>query len=178
MDLRNTALASERLSLRSFTPGDAPEIFAAVTPTLTRFMVFDPSPSLVSFSEVWRIWLPNMAAGTDLYLVVRATGSGEFLGLTGLHGIGAPEPEAGIWIKESAHGSGFGREAVSTLVGWAGRVIGVRSILYSVAEENRPSRRVAESLGAHVVGTSKLPKAGGVLHPMLVYRIPVPQSAV
>ena len=175
MDLRNTTLASGRLSLRAFTPADAPEVFATVTPTLTRFMVFAPSPSLEAFSDVWLGWLPNMAAGADLYLVVRASGTGEFLGMAGLHGIGAPEPEAGIWIKESAHGSGFGREAVSMLVGWAGRAIGVTGVLYSVAEKNRPSRRVAESLGGEIVGASRLRKGRGVEHPMLVYRIPVPQ---
>ena len=99
MDLRKTVLSSKRLSLKAFAPDDAAEIFAAVTPTLTRFMAFEPSPSLDAFASVWGAWLPQMAAGMELLLVVRSKSAGEFLGIAGLHGIGNPEPETGIWIK-------------------------------------------------------------------------------
>ena len=99
MDLRKTVLASPRLSLTAFAPDDAVEVFAAVTPSLTRFMSFGPSPSLAAFAEVWQAWLPQMAAGTELMLVVRLKSSGEFLGIAGLHALDNPEPETGIWIR-------------------------------------------------------------------------------
>src|SRR5947199_92995 len=51
-DLRTVALATTRLSLRSFTPADAAESFAASTPTLTRFMRWDPSPSPAAFAAI------------------------------------------------------------------------------------------------------------------------------
>src|SRR5262245_56212338 len=100
VDLRKTALSSERPTLKAFTPDDAAEGFAAVTPALTRFMGFEASPSLEAFAGVWQGWLPQMAAGAELILVVRLRSTGEFLGVTGLHGIGSPEPETGIWINE------------------------------------------------------------------------------
>ena len=84
MDLRGTALSSTRLSLAAFTPDDAAEIFDAITPTLTRFMAFEPPGSLDAFAGVWRAWLPRMAAGTELYLVLRLRSAREFLGIAGL----------------------------------------------------------------------------------------------
>jgi RimJ/RimL family protein N-acetyltransferase len=175
LDLRNTDLSSPRLSLKAFVPEDAKEVFGAVTPRLTRFMSFDPSPSLDAFARVWGAWLPQMAAGTDLFLVVRLRSTGEFLGVAGLHGIGNPEPETGIWIKESVHGSGYGWEAVATVVAWASRECGATAFLYPVVEENRPSRRLAESLGGTVVGARRLRKSAGLEHPEVIYRIPASQ---
>ena len=173
-DLRTVALATTRLSLRSFTPADAAESFAASTPTLTRFMRWDPSPSPAAFAEVWHEWLPQMAAGTDLALVVRLVSTQEFLGMAGLHHVGSPEPEVGIWIKEPVHGAGYGREAVAAIVAWASRELQAAGFTYPVAVANRSSRRLAESLGGTLVGTRELRKAGGVVLEEVVYRIPPP----
>lgn len=170
MDLRSLSLSSPRLRLTAFTPADADEVFEAVTPTLTRFLRFEPSPSREAFAEIWATWFPRMAAGIEVSLVVRSTG-GEFLGMAGLHAIGDPEPETGIWIKEAAHGRGYGREAVATVIAWAGRELGAAAVRYPVAEANTASRRLAESLGGIAVGTGILPKPG-IDHPMVVYRIP------
>jgi RimJ/RimL family protein N-acetyltransferase len=85
-------------------------------------MTWDPAPSLERFEKIWRTWLPMLAAGTDVPLVVRLASSHEFLGMAGLHHIPAPEPEVGIWIKETMHGYGFGREAVAAVVSFAARL--------------------------------------------------------
>jgi RimJ/RimL family protein N-acetyltransferase len=174
VDLRRTTLSSDRLSLAAFTPRDAAEVFDAVTPTLTRFMAFEPSPSLPAFAGVWGAWLPRMAAGTELYLVLRLKATGEFPGIAGLHGVGKSEPETGIWIRENAHGFGYGREAIATLTAWAGRECGAQAFIYPVVEENGPSRRLAEGLGGVVVGTRLLRKSADIEHPEVVYRIPAP----
>lgn len=147
VDLRSTKLASSRILLTAFRAEDAEEIFAAVTPAVTRFMSFEPSPSLEAFAEIWQQWLSQMAAGTAAFLVVRGKETGELLGVAGLHGIGAEEPEAGIWIRETAHGCGYGREATVTIIAWASISFGARSFLWPVAELNGPSRRLAEALG-------------------------------
>lgn len=119
MDLCKTALKSERLTLKSFTSTGSIDVYQVVTPTLTRFMAFAPSSTIEAFAEIWRTWFPRMAAGTGIFLVIRLTETGEFLGILGLHNVGAAEPEMGIWIKESKHGCGYGREAVATVVAWA-----------------------------------------------------------
>lgn len=172
MDLCSTALPSKRLSLRAFTADDAAEVFDAVTPTLTRYMSFEPSPSREAFAEIWQEWLPQMTAGTAAFLVVRANTTGELLGVAGLHGIGGDEPEAGIWIREPAHGRGYGREAISAMIRWASTFFGARGFRWPVVEENWPSRRLAESLGGVIVGRGRLCKPGGIEHPEVIYRIP------
>jgi RimJ/RimL family protein N-acetyltransferase len=166
------SITSARLSLRSFTPEDAADAFAAATLTVTRYMGWDPSPSLQAFADDWRAWRPAMAAGTDVSLVVRLTSTGEFLGMAGLHQIGDPEPEIGIWIKEAAHGAGYGREAIAATIDWASRRLELAAFTYPVAVENRPSRRLAESVGGALVGTRQLRKPSGIILDEVVYRIP------
>jgi RimJ/RimL family protein N-acetyltransferase len=174
MDLGAVSLTSVRLSLRSFAPADAPEIFAAVTPTLTRYMGWDPAPSPHAFEEIWRAWLPAMAEGSEGHFVVRLGGSREFLGMAGLHHVGSAEPEVGIWVAEAKHGNGYGREAVAALVSFASSGLGKEAVVYPVAAANGPSRRLAESLGGEIVAKRVLRKDGGVEYPEVVYRIPCP----
>jgi len=172
MNLSSVSLSSQRLLLQSFTPKDALESFKAQTPTLTRFMGWDPAPSLEAFAPIWQSWFPKMCAGTDGFFVVRVKPTMEFLGMVGLHNISAAEPEMGIWIKESQHGRGYGREAVAAVISFAARNLSKRAVVYPVVEQNGSSRRLAESLGGSIVGTGLLLKAGGVEQPEVVYRIP------
>jgi RimJ/RimL family protein N-acetyltransferase len=171
-DLRAIEITSTRLCLRSFKTEDAAESFAEATPTLTRFMAWDPSPSLAAFAEIWRGWLPKMAAGTDLALTIRLQSTGEFMGMAGLLCIGQPEPEIGIWIKEAAHGAGYGREAVAAVVAWHSRETGAVGFIYPVVIANWRSRSLAESLGGQLVGTRELRKPTGVVLDEVVYLIP------
>lgn len=172
MDLRSTKLSSGRIVLTAFRAEDAAEIFAAVTPAVTRLMSFEPSPSLAAFAEIWRQWLPQMAAGSAVFLVVRTNTTGELLGVAGLHGVDGDEPETGIWIKETAQGRGYGREAIALIVAWASVSFGARGLRWPVAEANGPSRRLAESLGGKIVGHGRLLKLLGVEYTEVIYRIP------
>jgi RimJ/RimL family protein N-acetyltransferase len=175
-DVATVALTSPRLSLTSFVPGDAAESFAVTTPTLARYMGWLPSPSLEAFAEVWRAWLPQMRAGTDVYLVVRLRATGVFLGMAGLHGIGS-DPTIGIWIKEAAHGSGYGREAVETVIAWASQQLGAESFIYPVMAANRPSMHLAESLGGVFASKREIRRSDGMVFEEIVYRIPTIASA-
>jgi RimJ/RimL family protein N-acetyltransferase len=166
-------LSSQRLLLRSFTGDDAQEAFLAATPSVTRFMGWEPAPSLEAFELIWQSWIPKMRAGTDVHFVVRRRSSLEFLGAAGLHNTVISEPEVGIWIKEMLHGFGYGREAVAMVAAFAGD-LGKPAVVYPVVEQNGPSRRLAESLGGRIIGTRLLRKAVGVEYPEVVYRIPVP----
>lgn len=96
---------------------------------------------------------------------------GEFLGVAGLHGVGAREPTAGLWIKETAQGLGYGPEAMAAIVGWACAEAGASAVLWPVVEANLRSRRLAESLGGAIIDAGRLRK-GATEHPEVVYRIP------
>ena len=115
-----------------------------------------------------------MCAGTDVHFVVRVKPTLAFLGMAGLHNTSAAEPETGIWIRESQHGYGYGREAIAAVISFASR--DKRAVIYPVVEQNDSSRRLAQRLGGVIVGTRLLRKAGGVKHPEVVYRIPAPTA--
>jgi len=71
VDLSSVSLSSQRLFLKSFGSEDAFEAFEATTQTLTRFMKWEPAPSLEAFAPIWQSWIPIMCAGTDVHFVVR-----------------------------------------------------------------------------------------------------------
>lgn len=146
------SLTTPRLSIRPFTPADAPVVFACTTPTLTRYMDFDPSPSEAAFAEVWRSWLPLIESRADITFVLRDRHHGGFLGLAAVHRTGDPTPELGIWIREDAHGHGYGREAVAAIAHWAASTFQATVFIYPVARDNQPSRRLIEALGGQLQG--------------------------
>ncbi len=143
MDLSSVSLSSQRLFLKSFASEDAFEAFEATTPTLTRFMGWEPAPSLEAFAPIWQSWFPMMCVGTDVHFVVRVKPTLEFLGMAGLHNTSAAEPETGIWIRESQHGYGYGREAIAAVISFAARELGKRasSLPRRRAERFEPAAR-------------------------------------
>lgn len=169
----NRVIESARLCLRPFTAEDADEVFAAITPGLTRYMAFEPPPSEQAFTAVWQAWLPTIAEGTDITFVIRRRDDGAFLGLAGLHRTMDAEPELGIWIDEAMHGQGYGREAVAAVWSWASGHLRCAAFRYPVAEQNAPSRRLAESLGGVPVAREQ-----EVKYTAIVYRIPARMPGV
>ena len=107
----------------------------------------------------------------DLSPVVRHDSSGECLGIIRIDGIDSPCLELRVRIKKTAQGQGYGREAVRAVAEWASRTLGKASLIYPVAVQNVPSRRIAEVLGSKVVGDRTNPKYEAV-----VYKIPALKS--
>jgi RimJ/RimL family protein N-acetyltransferase len=161
---------SERISLKPFTAADADEIFACITPEITRFMSWEPPTSPAAFAQIWQSWLPSIVGGSDLHFVVRSSIDGRCLGIVGLHAAHTKCPELGIWITEDVHGQGFGREAVAAVAAWASEKFNPNYFEYPVAEENVASRRIAESLGGSIAERRMNPKYTSV-----VYHIPARQ---
>ena len=171
MQWRSTHILSERLSISPFSSDDAIETFDCITPTLTRYLSFDPPPSAAVFDTIWRAWLPKIDAGIDFAFTIRLRATGRFIGLAGLHRTGDPEPELGIWVREDEHGNAYGREAVRAVAHWAAERFTPSAFIYPVAIANGPSRRLVETLGGRVIGTRTSAKYESV-----VYRIPATSS--
>lgn len=87
--------------------------------------------------------------------------------MASFEGADSVSPELGLWLKESAHGQGLGREVVAAQVEWGHATLGKESFLYPVAVENTASRRIAEKLRGQIIGSIKKPKYDAV-----IYRIP------
>ncbi len=172
MDLSTVSLETGRMTMRAYREVDAPEIHAGVTPDVARYMTFEASQTVDELVAVGRIWLANQKTGKEMAVVLRDRTDGCFLGMSGLHYRNDPEPEVGIWIREDRWGQGLGREAVGTLVRFAGAALEEPSVVYSAVEANVPSRRIAEGLGGRLFDARTLKKPSGTRLPLVVYRIP------
>ena len=80
-------------------------------------------------------------------------------------------PELGIWIKKSAHGHGYGKEAVVALKEWANENIEYEYILYPVVDENYASRRIPEFLGGKIAREYDKESMSGKKWHFIEYRI-------
>jgi RimJ/RimL family protein N-acetyltransferase len=158
-------IQSPRLQLSQFRMTDAPEVFECITPGIARFMPWEP-PS-------WNEYVTRCEKGvqapepTKFSFVIRRLDNRECLGMASLEDADSVSPELGLWLKESAHGQGFGREVVAALVEWGHTTLGKGSFIYPVAIQNTASRRIAENLHGEVIGNRTNPKYDSV-----VYRIP------
>jgi len=157
-------IKTNRLVLRLYSLEDAPEIFACITPTLTRFMSWEPAPSLKEFEQIGQAWLGALANGTDYHFVVRLAQDNSFVGLTGLHAANTPRPELGIWVREERHGQGYGKEMIRALAAWATSQCNIEYFRYPVARENTASKRIAQGLGGIVAGEESTPKYEAVIY--------------
>jgi len=158
-------IETARLSLDRFAMSDAEDVFRCITPAVTRFMAWDPP----TFDE-YRSRCESLAQADDqaeISLVIRRKETRECLGVIGIEGLGGAHPELGIWMKETAHGQGYGREVIEAVAGWASGTLNSAGFIYPVAVENIASRRIAEGLGGEVIGTRSSPKYDSV-----VYKIP------
>jgi RimJ/RimL family protein N-acetyltransferase len=158
-------IRSPRLQLSQFQIWDAQEVFGCITPAIAKFMPWEPP----SWSEYLtrcekRVQAPEP---NKFSFVVRKLDNEECLGMASLEDADPVRPELGLWLKESAHGQGFGREVVAALVDWGHVFLGKGSFIYPVAVQNIASRRIAENFGGEIIGTRANPKYDSV-----IYRIP------
>lgn len=162
-------IQSPRLQLRLFQMKDAQEVFGCITPAIARFMSWEP-PS-------WNDYMTRCEArvqapeSNKFSFVIRRLDSAECIGMASFEDADSDSPELGLWLKESAHKQGFGREVVAALVNWGHASHGKRSFIYPVAEQNTASRRIAERLGGKIIGSRTNRKYHSV-----VYRIPFQES--
>jgi RimJ/RimL family protein N-acetyltransferase len=157
---------SPRLQLSQFQMLDAQDVFGCITPAIAKFMPWEPP----SWSEyVARCEKRVQAPEPNKFsFVIRRLDNRECLGMASLEDADSVSPELGLWLKESAHGQGFGGEVVAALIKWGNATLGKESFVYPVAVQNTASRRIAENLHGKIIGNRKNPKYDSV-----VYRIPV-----
>ena len=130
-------IQSPRLQLSQFQLMDAQEVFGCITPAIARFMPWEPP----SWSEYLarcekRVQAPQP---NDFSFVIRRLDNRECLGMASFEDADSVAPEVGLWLKESAHGQGFGREVVAALVEWGHGTFGKGSFTYPVAVQVSPA---------------------------------------
>ncbi|MBE9179212.1 GNAT family N-acetyltransferase [Oculatella sp. LEGE 06141] len=150
MPLTEVKIQSDRLLLQPISLQYKEAIFTEFTAAITTYMHSSP-PAHPAEAEFWiNGALRQLKNGSDLSLAVLQNSTQTFLGCAGLHNIHHPAPELGIWIKQSAHGHHYGREAIAALKQWADEHLNYEYLLYPVDQNNIPSRKIPESLGGKV----------------------------
>lgn len=173
IDLTNLCIEGERILLRSLQQRDGPVIFREFNKKITRYMYPKPAATVTETLGYIATARQSMASGNNLLLAVLDKKTEEFLGGCGLHGETQPTtPELGIWIKESAHGHKYGREAIRTLALWALQHLHFDYLVYPVDRANLPSRKIPESLGGSVVAEEQVAAQDGNLLDEVIYHIP------
>ena len=166
-----------RLVLAPIDRSYADDIFRFFTPAVTRYMYPKPPEALSETLAFIDGSVTTNTSGRSLQVVVLDGATHEFLGCAGLHGIDTPRPELGIWIKEAAHGHGYGLEAIAGLVDWARANLSFEYLSYPVDKRNAASRRIPERLGGIAVREMKELNKSGFELDEVEYRIQCSKSA-
>ncbi len=170
-NIANIKIDSQRLSLVPISPTYREIIFQEFTAEITNYTHVVPDPDIAKTDTFINQSIQDLKDGTNLELVILLKETKEFIGCIGLHNLNTNTPELGIWIKKSAHGNHYGREAISALKEWAENNLDYEYLRYPVDKRNIPSQKIPESLGGIIAGEyDKTNLAGKMLH-IVEYRL-------
>ncbi len=171
-DLLSLVIESERLRLVTISDRFDQDIFHEFNREITRYMIPEPPEKIEETRNFIAASRRGIEAGYNLQFAILSKVTDEFLGCCGLHGHNKVRtPELGIWIKKSAHGNGYGREAIYTLVGWSRNHLDIDYFIYPVDRNNFASSKIPESLGGEIVETLKVETLTDKNLDWIIYRI-------
>lgn len=171
MDLSNITIETERLRLIPISSYYREEIFKEFTPEIAQFMTPASPDKIEETDEFIRSSEKELKDGVTFQVVILKKEDDEFLGCAGIKNVNTDTPEPGIWIKKSAHGNGYGREAVFGLKKWVDTNVDYRYLVYPVDKRNIASRKIPESLGGIIKKEYKETGAGGQDLDLIDYHI-------
>ncbi|RUR14284.1 N-acetyltransferase [Legionella sp. km772] len=151
-DLNGTQLTGESLLCQTLRMEYAEDICKNFTAKITKWMWPSAPKTQTQINQHILEQQQAMSKGEELALLVLKKESLEFLGYIALHELNTTTPEMGIWLKEEAHGQGYGFEALSLLKKWADKNLSFDYLKYPVEKNNLASRALAEKLGGKVEG--------------------------
>lgn len=146
-------LCSDRLRLRPLQRSDAPAIFSAINESRHDLEAWlDWPANVTSVANVEDFCVRSSAEWllrTELRYGIFSRENDNPLGATGLHQLDwkLRTFEIGYWLRTSATGQGYAREAVETVVSMAFSDLHARRVEIRCDPQNERSRRVAERLG-------------------------------
>ena len=171
MDTNKIEINTERLILKPITLGFKEDMFREFTREVTTYMFPQPTKNISGIEDFIVNSIEKNRKGTNFQLVIIDKNSSEFLGCVGLHHLDTKAPELGIWVKKSAHGNGYGFEAIKYLKEWAEDTLDYDYLYYPVAKDNVASRKIPESLEGKLLGESKAKNSEGKEIIEVKYRI-------
>ena len=175
MDTSKITIETKNLRLKSITPDYAEDIFKEFSADITTFMLPKPANKIEETQDFIEKSIAENQAGRNFQIVILDK-KNNFLGCGGLHHPDTKTPELGVWIKKSAHGHGYGKEAMVALKNWADENLDYEYILYPVDEKNSPSRKIPESLGGQIAREYDHVNQSGNKLRLIEYRIYPPKK--
>lgn len=148
-----------RVLVRPFRPEDAGAVWESIEESRDHLAPWLPWVSGYHSPEDARVFTIRARARwmtrEDVILGVFERSSGRHLGGTGLHRINwdIRAFEIGYWLRKTAEGHGYMREAVQALTRMAFDVLQANRVEISMDPRNIRSRNVAERLGFVLEGT-------------------------
>lgn len=140
-------LSTDRLRLSPVRLVDAQDIFKEFRGNVVSYQDVWPCKSL----DEQKGWVEKNIAdakdGKAVQLIISDKQSNAFLGKCVLKKADTLTPELGIWIKESAQGSGYAEESVRCLLEWAKENLQCEYIKALVDVRNTNSIHLFEKLG-------------------------------
>ncbi len=146
-------LHGPRVQVRPYRPEDAPAVWEAIEESRASLRPWLPwVDGLRSLDDVRAYTIRARARWLlreDLTVGVFERASGRFLGGSGLHRMdwGLRTFEVGYWLRRTAEGHGFMREAVRLLTRLAFETLGANRVEIRMDPRNGRSPKVAEGLG-------------------------------
>jgi RimJ/RimL family protein N-acetyltransferase len=172
MDLTNVTIGTNRLILKSLTPAWREDLFREFTDEVTVYMHPKAAETIADTDVFIAESIKKMTNGYELIAAVTDRETQEFLGVVGVHELDTVHPELGVWIKKTAHGHLYGREAVTGLKEWLDtKGYTYEYLRYPVSKANIASRKIPESLGGVVAREMKTLSASGKELDEVEYRI-------
>lgn len=176
MDTSSITIETKNLYLKGIALEYKDDIFREFTPEITTHMFPRPAEKIWETIEFIETSIKENKEGSNFQIVILDKVNKVFLGCDGLHHIDRKTPELGIWIKKSAHGHGYGKEAIIALKEWADKNLDYEYILYPVDAENKASRKIPEFFGGEIAREyEQMSMSGKTLH-LLEYRLYPPKK--
>jgi ribosomal-protein-alanine N-acetyltransferase len=172
IDFNSLEIDCKRVRLIPITQKFSDEIFSEFTDEISRYMVPATPANIEEIEFFINASIERMEKKTDIIFVILKRDNNEFLGVCGLHGSANPrEPVLGIWLKKSAHGNHYGREAIRYLAEWTRNNIDINFMIYPCDKDNIASRKVAEHLNGFIFHEGKTETMSGNILNEVAYKI-------
>ncbi|MBD3328804.1 GNAT family N-acetyltransferase [Candidatus Peregrinibacteria bacterium] len=171
MDTSNLTIETNNLYLKSIKEEYKNDIFREFTAEITTHMFPKPAKKIEETIEFIKTSIKENKEGSNFQIVILNKQNGDFIGCGGVHHIDRKTPELGIWIKKSAHGNAYGKETITALKKWTDENLDYDYLLYPVAADNYPSRKIPELLGGKIAREYDITNMSGKKLHILEYRI-------
>jgi RimJ/RimL family protein N-acetyltransferase len=151
------------------------QIFQEFTTEVTEYMTPTPCKDRAGVDANLELFASQREKGLELVFAILRKDTGEFLGCCGIHTNEHTQrtPSIGLWVKKSAHGHRYGREAMHALVTFAQEHFDVNGFTYEVDHRNVASVKIAQSLGGTVIAEKRVMSMSGKELEELVFAIPL-----